>query len=224
MLLWQLVRASTAAPHYFRPEDLVVGYLLDPQTGQGTFDHGQFVDGGVSVANNPSLQLLKVALLKGFAFNWTPGEDALLLVSVGTGLARRAKGRARGIAATAGAFAFTALVSLMADCNDEVETLMQWLSNGPTDRRIDGQIGMLQGDVLGGRRLLSYRRYNVVLESPWLERELRLTRAQGDLDVLSRMDRPAGMAELAKIGAEAAAIQLAPDHLPGAFDPWPRVP
>src|SRR4030095_7972167 len=25
MLLWQIVRASTAAPHYFRPEDVVVG-------------------------------------------------------------------------------------------------------------------------------------------------------------------------------------------------------
>ena len=223
MLLWQLIRASTAAPHYFRPEDIVVGQTLDPQTGAGVFDHGQFVDGGVSTANNPSFQLLKVALLKGFEFNWHAGEDSLMLVSVGTGLARRGKGRARFIGATAGAFAFSALLSLMADCNDEVETIMQWLSDGPLDRRIDGQIGTLGGDVLGGRALLTYRRYNVVLESAWLQDQLGLDLSQDDLDLLSRMDRPAGMTDLARLGAHAAARQLDPDHLPPGFDPWPRV-
>lgn len=219
MLLWQLVRASTAAPHYFRPEDLVVGSALDPASGQPTVDHGQFVDGGVSTANNPSLQLLKVALLRGFAFNWSAGEDELLLVSVGTGLPRRGRGRARGFAATAGRFAFSSLLSLMADCNDEVETLMQWLSDGPTARRIDGQIGDLGNEALGGRRLLTYRRYNVRLESAWLKSELGLDRSQEELDLLSRMDRPAGMSALAAMGAQAAARQVEPGHLPSAFDP-----
>ncbi len=221
MLLWQLVRASTAAPHYFRPEDLVVGSALDPASGRATIDHGQFVDGGVSPANNPSLQLLKVALLRGFAFNWSAGEGELLLVSIGTGLPRRGRGRARGFAATAGAFAFSALLSLMADCNDEVETLMQWLSDGPTARRIDGQIGDLQGEVLGGRRLLTYRRYNVKLESDWLKSELGLERSQPELDVLARMDRPAGMPALQEIGTHAAARQVDLGHLPPAFDPPP---
>src|SRR5205823_398894 len=89
MLLWQVVRASTAAPHYFRPEDLEVGRLLDPSTGRTVVQRGQFVDGGVSTANNPSFKLLNVALLDGFAFRWPAGEDRLLLVSVGTGLKDR---------------------------------------------------------------------------------------------------------------------------------------
>jgi hypothetical protein len=46
---------------------------------------GVFVDGGVSMANNPALQLFLMSTLKGFRFNWQTGEDKLLLVSVGTG-------------------------------------------------------------------------------------------------------------------------------------------
>ena len=85
MLLWQVVRASTAAPHFFRPEQLVVGSMIDEE-GRLLEERGEFVDGAVSTANNPSLQLLKTALLDGFAFRWTTGADRLQLVSVGTGL------------------------------------------------------------------------------------------------------------------------------------------
>ena len=47
--------------------------------GRGaSFVNGQFVDGGVSTANNPALQLLKVALLDGFGFGWASGQDELL--------------------------------------------------------------------------------------------------------------------------------------------------
>src|SRR5215467_5444599 len=50
MFIWQIVRASTAAPHFFRPEDVVVGSALNPDTKQLDVDHGEFVDGGVSTA------------------------------------------------------------------------------------------------------------------------------------------------------------------------------
>jgi patatin-like phospholipase/acyl hydrolase len=60
-LLWQIVRASTAAPHYFEPERLQVA--IDDQ---GRYVDGAFVDGGVSPFNNPSLQLLMLATLEGY--------------------------------------------------------------------------------------------------------------------------------------------------------------
>ena len=44
--LWQLVRASTAAPTYFPPEVVTVG-------GQVFL----FVDGGITTYNNPAFQL-----------------------------------------------------------------------------------------------------------------------------------------------------------------------
>ena len=52
--LWQVVRASTAAPYFFDPETIRIGRGSDgakPVTGD-------FVDGGVSPSNNPSLQAL----------------------------------------------------------------------------------------------------------------------------------------------------------------------
>ena len=50
---------------------------------------GAFVDGGVSMSNNPSLQLFLMAVLDGYPFHWKTGEDQLLLVSIGTGRLER---------------------------------------------------------------------------------------------------------------------------------------
>ena len=93
------------------------------------------------------------------------------MVSVGTGRQDRKHGRAHGIGATARAFAFRARLSIMDDCNDEVQTLMQWLSSSPTRWRIDGQIEGLEHDSLAGRALLSYRRYDVIFSSDWYKKE-----------------------------------------------------
>jgi uncharacterized protein len=218
MLLWQVVRASTAAPHYFRPEELEVGQTRDPQTGKTMVEVGQFVDGGVSTANNPSLQLLKVALLKGFAFRWKPGEHNLLLISVGTGLRDRRRGKASGFGATAGAFAARAILSIMDDCNTEVETVMQWLSRTSTARRIDGQIGTLGNDQLATMPLFTYQRYNVSFEELWLKQSLGLSMSQTELRALELMDCPANMDWLAQLGKAAADALVAENHFPASFD------
>ena len=212
MLLWQLVRASTAAPHYFKPEHVVVGSWLDPLTGELRSDSGQFVDGGISTANNPAFQLLKTALLKGFSFNWAAGSEKLTLVSVGTGLGSRMRGVATGWRATAGAFAASSVLSIMDDCNTEVETTLQWLSASPTARRINGQIGTLGGELLAGQPLLTYLRYNVQYDAGWLKDDLDEIRDQRALDALALMDRPGNMDALAALGRKAAAVQVKAAH------------
>jgi uncharacterized protein len=78
--LWQLVRASTAAPVYFPPE--VVQW--DPRDQSKTF---VFVDGGVTPYNNPAFLLYRMATEPAYRLNWKKGEDNLLIVSVGTGAA-----------------------------------------------------------------------------------------------------------------------------------------
>ena len=75
--LWEIVRASTAAPTYFKPQ-----WISDVGGGES----GVFLDGGVSMHNNPALQLLMVATLKGFALRWPLGDENLMLCSVGTGV------------------------------------------------------------------------------------------------------------------------------------------
>ncbi len=72
--LWQLVRASTAAPVYFPPEKVAIG------------EHNfVFVDGGITTYNNPSFQTFLMATLGPYKLGWETGEDKLLIVSVGTG-------------------------------------------------------------------------------------------------------------------------------------------
>jgi hypothetical protein len=78
--LWQLVRASSAAPTFFVPEDVVVG--------GHTF---VFSDGAVTTLNNPALQLALMATLPAYNLGWPTGRDELLLVSVGTGTSERAR-------------------------------------------------------------------------------------------------------------------------------------
>ena len=74
--LWQLVRASTAAPTYFPPEVVTLG--------EHTF---VFVDGGVTTYNNPAFLAFLMATAAPYQVNWEVGEDKLLIVSVGTGTA-----------------------------------------------------------------------------------------------------------------------------------------
>ncbi len=78
--LWQLVRASSAAPTFFVPEEVEVG--------GHTF---VFSDGAVTTLNNPALQLALMATLPAYHLGWPTGRDELLLVSVGTGTTEQAR-------------------------------------------------------------------------------------------------------------------------------------
>ena len=78
--LWQLVRASTAAPVFFPPEVI----QWDPADPRKTF---VFVDGGITPYNNPAFLLFRMATQPPYRLNWPTGERNLLLVSVGTGAA-----------------------------------------------------------------------------------------------------------------------------------------
>jgi hypothetical protein len=72
--LWKIVRASTAAPTFFPPEEVTIGS-----------ERFVFVDGAVSVYNNPAFLLFVMATLPEYRLQWDTGEDKMLLVSVGTG-------------------------------------------------------------------------------------------------------------------------------------------
>lgn len=81
--LWQLVRASTAAPTFFPPE--VVSFAEGtPQAYRFVF-----VDGGVTTYNNPAFLAFQIATARPYAINWPTGTGQLLIVSVGTGTAPR---------------------------------------------------------------------------------------------------------------------------------------
>jgi uncharacterized protein len=72
--LWQLVRASTAAPTYFPPEVVRIG----PR-------EFVFVDGGVTPYNIPAFVMYRNAVLPPFKLEWEKGERKMILISIGTG-------------------------------------------------------------------------------------------------------------------------------------------
>lgn len=206
--LWQVVRASTAAPSFFESEPITI---ID-QPGRKPVK-GEFVDGGVSPFNNPALQALMYATLEGYRIGWPTGADRLLLVSVGTGSADPKVERSN----LAGLHAINSLKALMEDCSSLQETVLQWMSSSPRARRIDSEIGDLSGDLVGGQALLSYLRYNVDL-SPDAVRALDASLSDRQIAGLSEMDAPENMETLYRLGERMARQKVQSQDFPAAFD------
>ncbi|MBX7450321.1 patatin-like phospholipase family protein [Mycolicibacterium sp. 3033] len=208
-MLRNVVRASTAAPHYFEPE------LLHLAPGNS----GAFVDGGVSPYNNPALQMLMLATCGGYGLSWPFGADKLLLVSAGTGLRPVQMPAADVMDMPAVVLAAQSMLSIMADANWLGQAVLQWMSTSPTAWSIDGEVGDLRDDRLGGGPdMISYLRYEVALESPWLRDNLGLDLDDAVCEALYAMDNPRNLAELSRIGVVAAGKQVRPDHFPATFD------
>jgi hypothetical protein len=212
--LWSVVRASTAAPTYFEPESILIK-AADAALGVPAVQ-GEFVDGGVSTANNPSLQLVLAATVKGYGFGWQMGEDKLSVTSVGTGRANHELGLTTGVGSAAALHAVKALTSVLEDCADLVEIVMQWMSRSPTARAIDREIGTLEGSHPGTGPCLTYRRYNIHFESDWFIEKLGMEVSRKVLDDLAKMDKPGNMKPLEEIGQRAAARFVRPEHFAGA--------
>lgn len=210
--LVDVVRASAAAPHYFKPHAIQVA--MDQNEPPGLF-----VDGAVSPFNNPSLQLLMVAGIGGYGLDWELGEDKLLLVSLGTGTYRL---RSRG----GGLFirqAVTALSGVIGDCEALGLTLLQWMSASSNPWKINSEIGDLSENYLGQKQglakpLLRFERYDAPLEAEWLETQLGIKVSQERLDSLRDFTNPRNIDELYKIGRAAADKQIKAEHFLDAFN------
>jgi len=208
-LLKNVVRASTAAPHYFEPEKIQIASDL----------FGAFVDGGVSPYNNPALQALIVATTEGYGFNWGFGEEQLLLVSAGTGHEDLRLDPEEVLEMPAVQLAAQSILSIMADANWLLQAILQWMSRSPTAWQIDSEVGTLRDDVLGGGNpLISYLRYDVAFEPEWVQSTLGLTMSEEELSSLAAMDNPKNVALLSEVGTKAAATQIDAAHFPTVFD------
>jgi predicted acylesterase/phospholipase RssA len=208
--LWSVVRASTAAPTYFEPESVVIK-AADALAGLAEVK-GEFIDGGVSTTNNPALQLVLTSTVKGYGFGWEVGEDKLAVTSVGTGRANPELGLSTGIGSLAAIHGVKALKSVLDDCADLVEIVMQWMSRSPTAREIDRDIGTLEGSHLGTGPSLTYLRYNVHLEPVWFKNQLGIELSRDVLDDLAKMDKPDNMKRLEEIGRQAAERFVKREH------------
>jgi len=193
--LWQAVRASSAAPTYFAPQ------MIDVGDGQ----RAAFVDGGVSMANNPALTLLMVATLKGFPFRWNMGEDELSIVSVGTGYSIFKKQIGEIEEAWMKTWAQNVPDMLMQDASWQNQIVLQWLSNSPTAHYIDMEIESLKDDYIGNKPLIKYLRYNFAITQNDLNGlGLGKTFTEKDVESLVEMSNAENRHLLYKIGVAAS--------------------
>jgi patatin-like phospholipase/acyl hydrolase len=160
--LWQLVRASTAAPTYFPPETIHVG------------EHRfVFVDGGVTMYNNPAFQLYLMATLAPYHVSWEMGEDKMLLVSIGTGTSPSANADLTPGEMNLMYNASSIPSALMFAASNEQDFLCRifgkTLCGDPLDREVGDLIGpanpLPSGRVPGPvqPKLFTYMRYNAEL-------------------------------------------------------------
>jgi len=195
IMLWQAIRASSAAPTYFAPQ------MIDVGDGQ----RAAFVDGGVSMSNNPALTLLMVATLKGFPFGWEMGEDKLSIVSVGTGYSIFHKQLSDIEEANLLKWAKNVPEMLMQDSSWQNQIILQWLSNSPTAHTIDMEIGSLHGDNIGGKPLIKYLRYNFpITENELNSLSLDKIFTEKDVESLVEMSNAANRYILYDIGFAAS--------------------
>ena len=201
--LWQLVRASTAAPIYFAPEVL----QWDPNDPSKAF---VFEDGGLTPYNNPAFLLARMATVSHYRLNWDAGEDKLLLMSVGTGAAPKTDAEVY----SSGKSAFTNLANFPAalmygaqvDQDTNCRTIGRCVHGAEIDREIGnliprddgGNIIPLSQDL--GRRFL-YARYNAELTTKWLS-----DHGLGDVDAaqVSQLDSVEHIKDLVRVGRKLA--------------------
>jgi hypothetical protein len=92
------------------------------------------------------------------------------------------------------------------------------MSSTQTPWKIDSEVGDLSSDYLGGQPMLTYLRYNVLLDPDWLNKELSIAVTTKEARQLAKMDKPKNVERLAGIGDTAAAKQIRSSHFPTSFD------
>lgn len=234
--LSNLVRASTAAPHFFDPELLPISEGKGPlsQFVAAPFDqpfigrvlqagleylglrqpvdelegYGMFVDGGVSPYNNPSLALLLAATLKPFGMRWKLGADHLTVVSIGTGSFRSRVSYNRLRFFGFPKLAFRALLSVISDIDMLTLAQMQWLGDCASPWTINSEIKKLIGDGPPQGKLFRFFRYDIRLERDWIDDKLGIQISANDVERLREMDNPSNVERLYEFARSAAQYQV----------------
>jgi hypothetical protein len=197
--LWQLVRASTAAPVYFPPE------LIDITTHQFVF-----VDGGITTYNNPAFQAFLMATVEPYNLNWTAGADKLLIVSVGTGTSPQANADLApdemNLIYNASSLPSALMYAALNEQDFLCRTFGDCLAGDHLDREVGDMIGK-KGPIMA--KLFTYLRYNAELSRTGLD-------ALGLTDIVpedvQKLDSTDHIKELQRVGKAVVEKKVRPEH------------
>jgi len=206
--LWQLVRASTAAPTYFPPE---VIYCSDKPF--------IFVDSGITPYNNPAFQMFLMATVDRYWVNappdmprWQTGVDNMLVVSVGTGANADENYNLQPGGMNLIFNAITVPSALMYAALNEQDFLCRVFGDCVAGPPLDREVGMMigsRGPLEKENKLFRYVRYNAELTAEGLK-----ALGCGDIDPskVRKIDAVDAMSDLQRIGQAVAKHQIKADH------------
>lgn len=212
--LWQVVRASTAAPTYFPPQKIAV------PDGTGRTIEYEFIDGGVSSFNNPSFQVFLEATEPSYQLGWETGTDKLLMISLGTSYCPLKVPEGKAATYCVLDWAKYTVEDLLDDANLQQNVLMHLVGERPAGVR--SALGEMQaagvedgapsdnamervGVRLGAKKLLTYQRITIGLTRKRLD-GLGLTDI--DPEKVREMDAVDQMGNMQRIGRAVAKEQV----------------
>jgi len=203
--LWEVCRASSAAPYYFKPKKLV----LRNRKGQ-PFD-ATFIDGGVSLANNPAWETFLVATVPSFGFKWDTGENMMSITSLGTGNGAKKEDPHELEKLKAVSWASKLADVFMNDALEMNHVLMELLgvNKGPqyTFNSQYGNGNELQLIKDKNSKLFSFIRHNVTLSVNDLK-NISVDADTAMINSLIEMDHYENMDKLLEIGEKYAAANI----------------
>lgn len=207
--LWQVVRGSTAAPVYFPPEQIDIGN-----------QKFVFVDGGVTMYNNPAFQLFLMATAEPYNLGWkTKRPEDMLVVSIGTGTSPQPNGELDPDQMNLLFNASTIPSALMFAALNEQDFLCRvfgrCLEGDPLDRELGS---MVDGSGAHGFRgpadpkLFTYIRYNAELTKDGLA---QLGVGEIEAEHVQKLDSVKYKHELQRVGGAVAKSKVSAEHFDG---------
>jgi hypothetical protein len=211
--LWQLIRASTAAPTYFPPEVVRIGSK-----------EFVFVDGGVTMYNNPAFLTFLMATTRAYwsdrpeagaeAITWpaATGAERLLLVSIGTGSAANANEGLLPGEMNLIYNASTVPAALMFAAANEQDMLCRIFGDCLVGDELDREIGDLMGEGSQGvvdHKLFTYARYGADISRQGLA---ALGLGHIDPSKVQKMDSTDGLPQMREVGRAIAERKVRAEH------------
>jgi hypothetical protein len=194
--LWKLVRASTAAPVFFDPEEITLG-------GQRFV----FVDGAVTPYNNPALIAARTAVLPAYNVGWERGADKIRVISVGTIRTTSAAFRKAARQMWLGYHLPRIPAALIEGISQEQDFVCRCLGDCLFGEQLDAEVGDLVGDATRESKWFSYVRYNQSFRGDEAE-QLLATSAD-----VTKIDAVRAIPLLREIGRAYARDNVALEHL-----------
>jgi predicted patatin/cPLA2 family phospholipase len=195
--LYQLIRASTAAPVFFRPEEIEAG-------GQ----NWMFLDGAITPYNNPAFIMYLTATQACFGNNWEDGVDKMRIVSIGTGRRRVRFSKLHAAQINVGDQLSHSLLALIDSNGQQQDMLCRSFGRCQWGEPIDSEVGDLiakEFSAADHHRFL-YSRYNRNLS-------LDEVAAAASIPDFYEVDSLAGIPYWQKLGQDYAEKNVFIEHL-----------